>query len=237
MSLKHLGAGSERPPLQNGLIRLYSMAFCPYAQRARLVLAAKNIPHELVNIKLRADLPEWYLAINPSRTVPALQLDENRSIPESLIVAEYLDDSCPENKLKSNDPYVAAQNKLAIETFNKFITAYYKVLLQADPNAHETAISALQEFVKFLKDDYLGGKSPSFGDYMVWPWLERVEVLKKFRNLQLPADLDAKLTPYIQRMLTHPGVQKCFLPAETHIKFYQGYLSTPPQPNYDAFLE
>ena len=44
MSLKHLKAGSEMPPLKEGKLRLYSMVFCPYAQRTRLILAAKNIP-------------------------------------------------------------------------------------------------------------------------------------------------------------------------------------------------
>ena len=44
MSLKHLETGSAYPPLEKGVLRLYSMKYCPYAERARLVLAAKNIP-------------------------------------------------------------------------------------------------------------------------------------------------------------------------------------------------
>ena len=43
MSLKHLGPGSQNPPLTKGKLRIYSMVFCPYAQRVRLVLAAKKI--------------------------------------------------------------------------------------------------------------------------------------------------------------------------------------------------
>lgn len=38
-------AGSEFPPLTKGILRLYSMRFCPYSQRVRLVLEAKNIKY------------------------------------------------------------------------------------------------------------------------------------------------------------------------------------------------
>ena len=44
MSLKHLETGSAFPNHEKGVLRLYSMRFCPYAERPRLVLAAKNIP-------------------------------------------------------------------------------------------------------------------------------------------------------------------------------------------------
>ena len=35
--------GAKCPELKHGLLRVYSMRFCPYAQRTRLVLAAKQI--------------------------------------------------------------------------------------------------------------------------------------------------------------------------------------------------
>ena len=44
MSLKHLGPGSDLPVLNKGTLRLYSMLFCPFAQRARLILEHKKIP-------------------------------------------------------------------------------------------------------------------------------------------------------------------------------------------------
>ena len=44
MSQKSYAAGSDFPALETGKLRLYSMRFDPLAQRARLVLAAKNIP-------------------------------------------------------------------------------------------------------------------------------------------------------------------------------------------------
>ncbi|CAF4257016.1 unnamed protein product, partial [Adineta steineri] len=88
---KHLKTGSECPPLKENQLRLYSMHFCPYAQRAKLVLAAKNIPYEEINIDL-VDKPEWYLKKNAPGQVPGLEwIDhdskESKFIPESLIVS------------------------------------------------------------------------------------------------------------------------------------------------------
>lgn len=43
MDLRAYKSGSTFPELTDKKVRLYSMRFCPYSQRVRLVLAAKNI--------------------------------------------------------------------------------------------------------------------------------------------------------------------------------------------------
>lgn len=40
------------------------MSLCPYAERARIILLAKKLRHEIVNIDLKRK-PEWYLELNP----------------------------------------------------------------------------------------------------------------------------------------------------------------------------
>merc|ERR1711973_924762 len=88
---KHLENGSSYPEATPGLMRLYSMRFCPFAQRTRLVLAAKKIPNEVVNINLRSK-PDWYFERNPLGKVPCLEFD-GKVIYESLITADYLDEA------------------------------------------------------------------------------------------------------------------------------------------------
>lgn len=43
------------------------MKFCPFAQRVRLVLLVKNIPHDIVNVDLK-NKPEWLFTMQPEGT-------------------------------------------------------------------------------------------------------------------------------------------------------------------------
>ena len=48
-------SGSVCPPLTPGVLRLYSMRFCPYAQRTRLVLLHKKIEQVFDKLKPHCD--------------------------------------------------------------------------------------------------------------------------------------------------------------------------------------
>ena len=93
-----------------------------------------------VNLSKKAD---WFLALNPAGLVPVLQhgLGDERVIPESLIISEYLDNLYPENRLQPSDPYVNACHKLLIDKFSKVTTGFYKLL----KGSEEAAGAALIE--------------------------------------------------------------------------------------------
>lgn len=56
--------GSLDPARVGGLLRLYSMVYCPFAERPLLILKAKKLPFEIVNINL-VRKPEWYFKYHP----------------------------------------------------------------------------------------------------------------------------------------------------------------------------
>ncbi|KAG8235616.1 hypothetical protein J437_LFUL014874 [Ladona fulva] len=101
-------------------MRLYSMHFCPYAQRCRLVLDAKKIPYDIVNINL-TEKPEWLLEKSPLGKVPALEID-GQTIYESLIVSDFLDEKFPQRPLLPKDPMQKAKDKILVEQFNMHCT-------------------------------------------------------------------------------------------------------------------
>jgi pyrimidodiazepine synthase len=121
--------GSQIPKFpEDGKLRLYSMRFCPYAQRAHLVLEAKKIPYHTAFINLKHK-PEWLTQKSPLGKVPALEIPSVKGDPliESLVIADYLDDQYPQNKLNSADPLIRARDRILVERFNGFIGPYYRL--------------------------------------------------------------------------------------------------------------
>ncbi|PNI81790.1 GSTO2 isoform 3 [Pan troglodytes] len=145
-----LGKGSQPPgPVPEGLIRIYSMRFCPFSHRTRLVLKAKNIRHEVVNINLR-NKPEWYYTKHPFGHIPVLETSQCQLIYESVIACEYLDDAYPGRKLFPYDPYERARQKMLLELFCKIL--------------------------EYQNTTFFGGTCISMIDYLLWPWFERLDV-------------------------------------------------------------
>ncbi|XP_062619467.1 glutathione S-transferase omega-1-like [Saccostrea cucullata] len=212
-SQKAFVTGSEFPPLKPGTLRLYSMRLCPYAQRARLVLAHKNIQHEVVNINL-SKKPEWYLEkVNPMGKVPALEKD-GKIIYESDICCDYLDQVYPNDKLTPDDPYQQARDRMLLSYYGQVTTQYYKFYFgtpDSFPATAEALGKLLSEFDKELekRGKFFGGKAMEY--------------------------LKPNLMAYIKRMVDVPAVKKCLTSEENHLKFYHSIKSG--KGDYDIGLE
>uniref|UniRef100_A0A8C0TV33 Glutathione S-transferase omega-2 n=1 Tax=Canis lupus familiaris TaxID=9615 RepID=A0A8C0TV33_CANLF len=176
--------GSLPPgPVPEGLIRIYSMRFCPYAHRTRLVLRAKGIRHEVININLR-NKPEWYYTKHPFGQIPVLENSKCQLIYESVIACEYLDDAYPGRKLYPYDPYERARQKMLLELFYKVphLTKECLVALRCGRECTDLKLALRQEFCNleeilgYQNTVFFGGDCISMIDYLFWPWFERLEV-------------------------------------------------------------
>lgn len=74
--------------------KLYSAWHCPFAQRAWIALKIKNIDFDLVEIDPYDKTPQ-FLAVNPLGLVPTLVDIDGRSIYESSICLEFVDERWP----------------------------------------------------------------------------------------------------------------------------------------------
>jgi len=82
------------------MMKLYDFLPCPFGQKVRIVLAEKGLSYELVEIDLTQGeqrRPE-FRRLNPFGRVPVL-VDEDITVYDSTIIAEYLEDEYPEPPL------------------------------------------------------------------------------------------------------------------------------------------
>lgn len=239
MSLKHHVTGSPYPPLVNGKLRIYSMHFCPFAQRTRLVLAHLKIPNEVINCNLKRK-PEWLLERNPLGLVPVLEKD-GKIIYESSICDDYLDEVYGKNKLLSNDAYEKAQQKILMEKFSKVTGSFYGLLRQTDEErkqTFETLWKALDVFEHSLPGIFIGGSEPNMVDFHIWPWMERFPILQRVTTTDpLPKDRFPKLNSWVAAMKELPAVKESYLTPETHWAFVESGFLAGKEPNYDFGLE
>lgn len=75
-------------------MKLYQVAKCPFAHRARIVLEEKNLPYEVVYFE-PCNRPEVLVALSPDARSPTLFDDDDTRVWSSLIVIEYLEDRYP----------------------------------------------------------------------------------------------------------------------------------------------
>ncbi|XP_009067835.1 PREDICTED: glutathione S-transferase omega-1 isoform X2 [Acanthisitta chloris] len=165
------------------------MRFCPYAQRTRLVLRAKGISHEVVNINLK-NKPDWFFEKNPFGLVPVLETSKGQLICESPITCEYLDEAFPGKKLMPSDPYERALQRMLLESFSKILSKRNTV--------------------------FYGGNSISMLDYMIWPWFERLEPFQVKDALNHAPKLQRwmkamKEDPAVKATMTDPQIYKNYL--------------------------
>ncbi|KAM4702497.1 glutathione S-transferase omega-1-like [Rhinophrynus dorsalis] len=231
-SEKSLGKGSPAPgPVPEGTIRLYSMRFCPFAQRARLVLAAKGIKHEVININLK-NKPDWFFGKSPYGLVPSLETCKSQVIYESPIVCDYLDEAYPGKKLTPEDPFKKAQEKMWLEGFSKVTGLLFKFLAAKKNNEDTSGLKAeiLEKLVKFNEvlakqnTPFFGGDSVSMVDYMIWPWFERFIIFDVNEHLSKTPNLNQ----WYQTMLQDPAVKATFTDPDILLEFFKLYSQDSP---------
>ena len=82
-------------------LKFYDFKMAPSPRRARIILAEKHVPHEVVEIDLRTgeQMGEAYRATNPNCTVPALKLEDGTVLTDNAGIAIWLEETYPEPPL------------------------------------------------------------------------------------------------------------------------------------------
>jgi RNA polymerase-associated protein len=182
------------------VITLYSAARCPYAARARIVLAEKGIDHEIVEIDL-SDRPGSLYEKNPTGRVPVIEEDDGSPLPESAVIMEFIEERYPEPALLPADPADRAAVRLLIFRDGDLTSPYY-ALRRGEDGAREQLDAALARFDALLAEQpYLSGAEYGLADIALVPWFLRARDM-----LGVELEDFAALTDWLERLEQRPAI-------------------------------
>jgi glutathione S-transferase len=158
------------------MIILYGGNGSPFVSRIRMQLYVKELPVEMRPAQLGT--PE-YLRLNPLGKMPVLEHD-GLVIPESSVIAEYLEEAFPTPSLLGETPGDRARARLIARTVDFYCMGALSILrAMADPS-HKIDMTALRAELNkgldaldvFLADDgFAAFGKLSLADCVLVPWL------------------------------------------------------------------
>jgi glutathione S-transferase len=176
---------------------LYTAERCPYAARARIVLAEKGLSYEAVEIDL-GDRPGWIYDKNPLGRVPVYEEEGGLCLPESRVIMEYLEERYPEPALLPADPAERALARLWLERFDDRLgDAYYAARRGDGRERLDEVLACLDRALE--AQPYLSGREYGLADIGYVPWILRA--LDRFG-----VELDAALAAWLEGLLDRPAV-------------------------------
>lgn len=165
---------------------LITHVLCPYVQRSVIVLNEKGIPYRRIDIDL-ANKPEWFWRISPLGKVPVLVVEEQRSLFESAVICEYLDEVTP-GSLHPEDPLERAEHRAWIEfgsgLLNGVAQLYNAPTREAFDASRETLRARFRQLEKRLGNGpYFSGDSFRIIDAVYGPIFRYFDVFESKMDL------------------------------------------------------
>lgn len=207
------------------MLKLYDYMQCPFGQKARIVLAEKQLDYELVPVDLRKNeqFEAAFVEMSPFHKVPVLLDEEGADDPDrvvvydSTIIGEYLEDEYPEPALLPPAEQAAERARIrCLEDFadqafvlpaGNYLTEYIKEE-NGDPDRLGRAKDELDRaFFRLEKElqggrKYLGGDLFTLADAAFAPRL----LLLAGRGVELPPETRA-LRGYIDRLRQRDSIR------------------------------
>src|SRR5260370_11296940 len=133
------------------MLEPYNSPVSTCSQKVRMTLWEKELPWQerLIIFRTNEHLSDWYLAINPNGVVPTL-VHDGKTIIDSAVINEYLDDVFPERPLRPSDPVELAH----MRTWRQYIDEVPTVAIRY-PSFNDSIIAVWadmtdEEYQKFV---------------------------------------------------------------------------------------
>jgi glutathione S-transferase len=195
------------------MIKLFTFATSPYARKVRIVLDYKGIPYEpcerCYSLDRKADLQ----AASRRAEVPVLTLDNGRTIYDSTIICEFLEQVYPDPPVYPKDAWERARMRLIEDlcdrTFDAVGFGYFLGVLRKEaPESRAMQEAAKRECLALMEnlerelDDrkFFCGDTPTIADFAA------ITHVPMARTMRLELSALPRINAWMGRMREVPAV-------------------------------
>jgi len=204
-------------------MKLYETATAPNPRRVRMFMAEKGLLEQVecieIDLAKGENLTPEFVARNPMKKVPVLELDDGTCLAETMAICRYVEEAHPETlPLLGTSP----KQKALIEQWLRWIdfyfmmpvgmcfqhtSGYFKDRMTCFPEYGQDCYGKAQEFMAFLDQhlathDYLVGDEFSAADINAFATLAFARVVKLRADSSLP-----NLSAWYERIAARPSAQ------------------------------
>lgn len=212
-------------------MKLIATDYCPFCLRCNLVLEKKEIEYELSLVDLTKKA-EFLEQLSPYGRVPVL-IHAGKSIYESSVICEYLEDICPEPALLPAEPRMRAKARFWIDFCNtRFMPTYFNLLKSSPGAGRDVLRSKLIDHLAFMDQSGLSkqshdtpfwmGENIGLVDFTFYPFFERFADVEQYRGVEIPPKL-RHLHDWIEVMRAQPVIRKFSRPRDHYITYFEKY--------------
>lgn len=218
-------------------IELFTAPLCPFAHRARLVIAEKGLAATEVAIDLQ-DKPAWFLEAAPRGEVPLLR-HQGHCVWGASAIAEYLEEVFPDRPLLPRVPAARARARAWINVADTSLYATTKAMLHsANPGFRMQCALRLEDELRFIQHRAFGqgkrdgrywfGAALSLTDLAFFPWFEQLAVLERFCGFRWPPECHG-LRHWVEAVAARDAVRAIATSAEAYLAAYGGLAASLAQ--------
>jgi glutathione S-transferase len=193
-------------------MKLFTYATSPYARKAQMALEFKGVAFEPIERCYSLDRKEDLRAASERAEVPVLVLDDGRTISDSTIICEYLEDAYPTPPLFPKDPFARAEMRtfedLCDRGFDAVSYGYWMSQLRKDSaESGAMALAARDEFSQLLArlESALGDRQFFFDDVSLAD-IAAICYVPSAPAMKIAMDRYPRLGAWMNRMRAIPAV-------------------------------
>ena len=193
-------------------MKLYAVARSPFGVRVQAAAALKGISLEILPPPGEGLKSPAYLSLNPMGRLPTLVLDDGRTLPESEVIVEYLEQVFPEPALLPSEPWDRARVRLVGRVAELYVMAPLFALFRHLAEPQDPAVDRLFAEVEaglghvetLLGDQgFAWGGAPTLADCALAPFLFWIKELAAMLARPSPIAGLPKLAAYDAAIQKH----------------------------------